>query len=173
MGVKSGARAWLVLAVIWPTLGTGCGGQTEGTGTTVGATACTSNMTWLGGNEGNGEMNPGVACISCHASNAGEGAPTFSVAGTVYQAAHDPDECFGAGSGVQVVITGADGKAQTLATNQSGNFYSTASVALPYQAKVVYMRRENAMAEAQSTGDCNGCHTQNGANLAPGRILRP
>ena len=29
------------------------------------------------------------------------------------------------------------------------------------------------MVAAQSNGSCNGCHTQNGANGAPGRITLP
>jgi hypothetical protein len=43
----------------------------------------------------------------------------------------------------------------------------------PYKAKVTYMGRERAMVAAQTSGDCNSCHTQNGANSAPGRILLP
>ena len=43
----------------------------------------------------------------------------------------------------------------------------------PFKAKVTYMGRERAMAATQTSGDCNACHTQNGANSAPGRILLP
>jgi predicted CXXCH cytochrome family protein len=32
------------------------------------------------------------------------------------------------------------------------------------------MRQERAMGVAQSTGDCNSCHTEKGA---PGRIMLP
>jgi hypothetical protein len=46
-------------------------------------------------------------------------------------------------------------------------------VMFPYSAKVSYMGRERAMAAMQTTGDCNSCHTQGGANSAPGRILLP
>jgi hypothetical protein len=119
-------------------------------------------------------MNPGEACISCHKSSGGE-APTFSVAGTLYPTAHEPDLCdgFNGTGGAQVVITGADGKTLTLTPNSAGNFYSSNSVKLPYQAEVVYMGQVRAMAESQSTGDCNSCHDQNGTNGAPGRILLP
>jgi len=138
------------------------------------APTCTSGTTWKGGNEGSSSMNPGLACISCHKSSGGE-APTFSVAGTLYPTAHEPDLCngFNGTAGAQVVVTGADGKSLTLTPNGAGNFSSSTSVKLPYQAKVVYMGQERAMVETQSTGDCNSCHTQNGASGAPGRILLP
>jgi hypothetical protein len=38
---------------------------------------------------------------------------------------------------------------------------------------VTYMGRERAMVTMQTSGDCNSCHTQNGANAAPGRIVLP
>ena len=59
------------------------------------------------------------------------------------------------------VITDADGASQTLAVNPVGNFYSTKSVAFPIHAKVVDTATgaENAMTDAQTTGNCNGCHT--------------
>jgi hypothetical protein len=118
-------------------------------------------------------MNPGRACIDCH-SMGGDG-PAYSVAGTVYPSAHEPDLCNGAdGAGVVVVtIVGADGLTQMLTPNAAGNFGSRAAVAFPYRAKISYMGRERAMAAMQTTGDCNSCHTQNGANGAPGRILLP
>jgi len=174
---KIGLRWCVALAFLSPPIGAGCGGQVaDGAGLTGAGAAgtCTSKQTWLGGNEGSADMNPGMACVACHASTGGE-APIFTVAGTVYPAAHEPDGCFGASGsgGVQVVITGADGKTLALTPSAAGNFYSTAPVALPFQAKVVYMGRTGAMLEAQSTGDCNSCHTQTGTNAAPGRIVLP
>ena len=135
---------------------------------------CTSQTNWTGGTRGSASMNPGLACIACHATTGGE-APLFAIAGTVYPTAHEPDLCNGStGSGsAQIVITGADGKTLTLMPNAAGNFYSSTSVKLPYQAKVLYKGQERAMVETQSTGDCNSCHTQNGTNGAPGRILLP
>ena len=138
------------------------------------APTCTSNAMWLTGGDGSPSMNPGMACISCHQTS--REAPTFTLAGTVYPTAHEPDQCFGANGttdGAQIVIVGADGHAQTLSPNAAGNFYATTSIALPFQAKVVYMGRERAMVAAQTSGDCNSCHTQAGANGAPGRILLP
>ncbi len=177
---KIGVRWCVALAFAFPTIGAGCGGQVaDGSSGAGGSTAitsgtCTSKMTWLGGNEGSPDMNPGLACVSCHASTGGE-APIFTIAGTVYPTLHEADGCFGASGngGVQVVITGADGKTLTLTPSAAGNFYSVAPVALPFQAKVLYMGRVGTMLEPQSTGDCNSCHTQNGANAAPGRIVLP
>jgi len=134
---------------------------------------CTSGTTYAGG-EGSSVMDPGQACISCHASSGGE-APRFGIAGTIYPTAHEPDLCYGADgrNGAQVVVTDANGKIITLTPNAAGNFYYSGSVTTPIRAKVTYMGRERIMSAAQTTADCNGCHTQNGANSAPGRIMLP
>jgi len=178
-------------------LAAGCGGATETSGgsTTVGADAgaadasanvgtapssdpiaaaatCTSGMMWTKGNHGSAEMNPGLACIACHSTMRG---PDLTIAGTLYPTGHEPDLCFGAAGagGARVVITGADGQTITLTPTPSGNFHLGTSVMMPFTAKVTYMGRERAMTAAQTTGDCNGCHTQSGANGAPGRITLP
>ena len=67
----------------------------------------------------------------------------------------------------------AIGKASERLVNAAGNFYYSGTVALPYRAKVVRGTSERIMPIAQTSGDCNGCHTQNGANGAPGRIMLP
>lgn len=135
---------------------------------------CTSNTTWTRRTSGSGSMEPGMACVNCHASSGGE-APTFMIAGTIYPTAHEPDLCNGANgtNGAQVVITGANGVSTTLTPNAAGNFYYTGAVATPFRAKVIYLGRERDMASAQTSGDCNSCHTQNGAMSAPGRIILP
>lgn len=115
-------------------------------------------------------MHPGRACISCHEQ---AGGPQLTIAGTVYPTAHEPDDCDGVAGSVQVVITDADGATQTLRVNSAGNFYSAAAVAMPFHAKVVSGGQERAMSAAQTTGDCNGCHTVDGASSAPGRIMAP
>ena len=113
-------------------------------------------------------MRPGGACLTsgCHLS----GAHTFSLGGTVYPTLHEPLNCNGK-SGVQVVITPASGAAITLTTNSAGNFYSATKIATPYRAKVVVNGVEKAMMATQTNGDCNFCHTQNGASNALGRII--
>jgi hypothetical protein len=133
---------------------------------------CTSGTMWTGGNRGSADMNPGRACIACHSTMNG---PSLTIAGTVYPSAHEPDLCNGANgsNGARVVITGADGVTQTLTPGASGNFNSRTRVTTPFKAKVTYMGRERTMMTAQTSGDCNSCHTQTGTNSAPGRILLP
>jgi hypothetical protein len=136
------------------------------------APICTSGMTWTRGDHGSPDMNPGRACIACHTADDG---PALTIAGTVYPTAHEPDLCDGANgsTGVLVTIVGADGQTLTLTPGASGNFTSKTRVMLPYQAKVSYMGRDRTMAKLQTSGDCDGCHTQSGANGAPGRIVLP
>jgi len=136
------------------------------------APTCTSGQSWNGGNEGSSRMHPGVACISCHSSS--REAPRFMLAGTVYPTGHEPADCNAAGvGGAQVIITDANGATTTLTANSVGNFYSQRNVAIPYHAEVVFNGKTRSMAAAQTSGDCNGCHTQDGANGAPGRITLP
>jgi nitrate/TMAO reductase-like tetraheme cytochrome c subunit len=127
---------------------------------------------WTQANRGSTDMNPGRACITCHSTMNG---PSLTIAGTVYPTAHEPDLCNGANgsNGARVVITGADGATLTLTPGTSGNFNSRTAVKTPFRAKVTYMGRERAMSTAQTSGDCNSCHTQSGTNSAPGRILLP
>jgi hypothetical protein len=136
------------------------------------APTCTSGTMWTQGNHGSAEMNPGRACIACHATMDG---PGLTIAGTVYPTAHEPDLCDGAdgSDGIEVVITGADGQTTALTPVPSGNFHLRTRVMMPFTAKVTFMGRERAMSAAQMSGDCNGCHTQGGANGAPGRITLP
>jgi hypothetical protein len=145
------------------------------------APTCTSGKNWTGGINGSGSMQPGVACINCHKSTGGE-APQFTIAGTLYPTAHEPDQCNGVNgttAGAQVVITDANNKIITVTPNSVGNFYYTGAVATPFHAKVTYMGRERDMVGGQTSGDCDACHTQNGtavpstASPAPGRIILP
>jgi len=135
---------------------------------------CTSKTTWARGTNGASSMEPGQACISCHAGTGGE-TPKFVIAGTLYPTGHEPDNCNGtSGSGAKVVVTGSNGTTVTLTPNSVGNFSSTASLPPPYQAKVVSSAGvERVMSTTASSGDCNSCHTQSGANNAPGRITVP
>lgn len=130
--------------------------------------------------EGSMDMAPGRACIACHAH--GEG-PDFSIAGTVFPSGHVPDDCLPTDAEAanlaqaSVVITGADGQAVTLPVTPNGNFaWSDAwsgAVAFPITAKVVYQGKERRMLAPQPSGDCNGCHTEQGRSGAPGRIALP
>jgi mono/diheme cytochrome c family protein len=136
---------------------------------------CTSKKTYGGGTDGGGSMYPGRACISCHGSSGGE-APRFVIAGTLYPTGHEPDSCNGVNgtNGAKIVVTGSNGTSITLTPNAAGNFYSSTALPPPYAAKVVDAAGvERVMVSTASTGDCNSCHTQTGANGAPGRITMP
>ena len=134
------------------------------------APVCTSMKTWTQGDSGSSLMHPGRACITCHASR---GAPTFTIAGTLFPTAHEPDDCDGASGSARVVIVDAKGVTLTLTPNSAGNFYSSTAITKPYKASIVDGQNVRAMGGAQTTGDCNSCHTVAGANGAPGRIMTP
>jgi hypothetical protein len=118
-------------------------------------------------------MAPGSACITCHVAT---GAGKLNVAGTVYPTLHEPDGCIGVASGLQVVLTDAQGTDHVLAVNSSGNFYDNGlfGFATPYKARVVSASGAvAAMVSTQTSGDCNGCHTSAGTQGAAGRIIGP
>jgi hypothetical protein len=153
----------------WVTAGAPSGDCVGGAGGFGGPVVCTSGKTWTGGNRESSLMHPGVACIACHAS--GEG-PRFRIAGTVYPTGHEPDDCNGA-SAATVEVTDAAGNVSSLPVNAAGNFFTQAAVAFPIHVAVVAGGMRRAMAGTPPTGDCNTCHTQDGANMAPGRIALP
>ena len=166
-------NSWI--AAGYPTGTCGAGGAGGGTPDPLGAAAtCTSGVTWTGGNNGSALMNPGRACIGCHATSGGE-APTFTIAGTLYPTGHEPNLCNGVNgtTGARVVITDANNRTITLTPNAAGNFTYSGAVATPYLAKVTYQGRERIMPVGQTNGDCNACHTQTGTTGAPGRITLP
>ena len=132
---------------------------------------CTS-MASSTGSEG-ATMRPGEACVACHSR--GEG-PRFQIAGTLYPTAHEPDDCHGVNGstdGATVVIIDSTGATITLTPNAVGNFSSNGNISTPFQAKVVQGGKERIMVTPQTSGDCNSCHTETGANGAPGRIMLP
>ncbi len=154
-----------------------CTDPTDPYGTPV---MCSSGTHWTLGDEGSELMRPGRACISCHATSGDPGEPpppAFSIAGTVYPSAHEPDDCNGVrgdGSAAIVVeVRGHDGNVQMLYPNEAGNFFSLDPIALPLTAVVHYQGRTRAMVTEQPSGDCNSCHTEGGTSMAPGRILLP
>jgi hypothetical protein len=136
------------------------------------APTCTSNAHWTQGTEGNSDMEPGQACITCHLQ---QGGPGFNVGGTVYPTGHEPDDCDGSGAaGAVVTVTDSTGKSASFtASSVSGNFHGSASLTFPITAKVSFQGKTRSMGTAVSTGDCNSCHTQSGASGAPGRITLP
>jgi hypothetical protein len=142
--------------------------------------ACSSGVTRDPNESESPLMMPGHACNACHAdvaASTGEAAPLFRFAGTVYPTAHEPDDCVGAAAyRAQVWVTDANGVIQSATINRSGNFSLEASFPAfvpPYEAEVRFEGRERHMLTPQMEGDCNSCHTEAGANGAPGRIVLP
>jgi hypothetical protein len=100
--------------------------------------------------------------------------------GTAYPTAHEQTNCNAAPpSGIVVEIIDANGHtALTLPVRSpSGNFFSTstsAGIALPYRARIRNAQGATLeMKRPQMNGDCNSCHTEQGANGAAGRIVWP
>jgi hypothetical protein len=155
----------------------GDGGAVDDGGDYNTPTVCTSNQHWTLGDTASDQMHPGVACDTCHKIGGSATKFPFDVAGTVYPTAHEPDDCDGV-TGAQVVITDANGTDHTLAVNAAGNFYNLdyvliGAIPMPYTAKVVANGKVRPMISSQSNGDCNSCHSVQGTQLAPGRIMMP
>jgi hypothetical protein len=154
------------------------------------ALTCVSNQTFPDANRyvGGSNMNPGLACRACHTGSNFMGqnpqnasAPNgdrFYFAGTVYPSRNERDFCRAMPPGNTVIeIVGRDGGVQLSMNAQatSGNFYSagltTAPAYLPYTARVRRAGQVVAtMQSPQMSGDCNSCHTERGAQGAPGRV---
>jgi hypothetical protein len=133
------------------------------------APTCTSGQSYTSGQSST--MEPGVACISCHQSSGG---PHFTVAGTVFPTGHEPDKCDApASSGAVVTVTDSAGVTASFTANSVGNFSGNASLTFPITAVVSFNGKTRAMTTAVPSGDCNSCHTQTGANGAPGRVTLP
>lgn len=136
---------------------------------------CTSDSYWTQGDESSPDMLPGRACIACHSAPGGDEGPRFRFSGTVYPTAHEPDDCNGVG-GAQIEVTDANGAVFTVTAGPSGNFFQggdPADLAMPIKARVIHDGKILPMVTAVDTGDCNACHTQNGKEGAPGRIILP
>ncbi len=144
---------------------------------------CLSGRYWPFGDRGDNHMHPGRDCVGCHARSGD--APAFAVAGTLYSAPHEADECFGydsdvaAGLGAEVELVDATGARFTVVANRAGNFYTTHPLAFPLQRVRVYAP-DGAFREMGSPaphGDCNACHTRLGTVSAlgdsPGRLVVP
>jgi hypothetical protein len=110
-------------------------------------------------------MSPGRACLDCH---------SFAVAGTIYPTGHETNDCQGLNDPqVMLVITDANGDSATLPINSVGNFAASGELPLPFTAKIVRGNAERRMRTPQTNTDCNECHTAEGANGAPGRLVPP
>lgn len=126
---------------------------------------CTSGKKYTSGT--GPQMRPGDACNRCH---------SFAIGGTVYPTGHEPLFCNGVdgtAAGVKVVVTDSKGTSATLSVTAEGNFYRSFGLTPPYKVKVTSPQGERVMYGPAPNGNCNSCHSQNGANNAPGRITVP
>lgn len=134
---------------------------------------CTSGLMWTSTERG-ARMHPGRRCIGCHTNSAGR--PILQVGGTVYSALDEVDRCFGVQTPAYVVVRDATNRTFTLQTGATGNFAlrtTATELVYPISVKVVRGGKEREMKSSPPHGDCNACHTKDGANGAPGRILEP
>jgi hypothetical protein len=132
---------------------------------------CLSGEVWNGGDNESPLMHPGRDCLACHQSR-GE-AQEVVLGGTVYDGDGEPDDCYGL-AGVTLQLTDANNVVHEVTSNASGNFMIEETlIATPYSVKLQYEGRERVMLGMQTSLSCNGCHTETGANGAPGRILAP
>lgn len=146
----------------------------------AGPSVCSRGLEWDMGNMESPFMNPGLACKTCHTQIAPFVASRILIGGTVYETGHDPDLCFGI-DGIKyptiVEITDANNVITELPVNEGGNFLWDkavhGAVAFPITARIVRGDQERVMLAPQMDGNCNECHTEAGANGAPGRIVAP
>ncbi|WP_437589403.1 hypothetical protein [Sorangium sp. So ce1000] len=168
----------------------GGSGGSGGSGVTSGAggddpfaqpPVCTSDQHWTKGDEESPHMHPGMACRTCHSMKEPRVATRLPIVGTVYPTGHEPDNCLGVDGDAEKVfveITTADARVIQLQVNSSGNFLfdtfqDRTPVKFPITARVVKGDKERKMLSPQMHGDCNSCHSQNGSEAAPGRIVAP
>ena len=138
---------------------------------------CSSGEIWTYSDKDSPLMNPGRSCVKCHAETNDEGhAPFYKVAGTVMQSLHDSDDCRGAPQ-MTIVLTDANETEWVMVGNSAGNFWldPTAEVAMPLKtARIIDEHGNERVKQVKvSDGDCASCHTRDGADGAPGRLIPP
>jgi len=168
---RTGVRT-LVLGTCLSLLTAGCSDDDgPGEGQPVPVEQCASGLIWANGDEESPLMHPGGDCIGCHTAE--DEGPTFAIAGTVYEGLAAAIDCFGV-SGVTVELTDDAGQVVRMTTNEAGNFFLKSrdvTLQMPYTAKVIVNGVESVMATPQSDANCATCHSAEGANGAPGRII--
>ena len=134
------------------------------------ASVCTSGVTFPANGDKDALMHPGKKCLGCHAA---AGAKTFAMAGTVYPTLHEPNDCNGISKpNLSVLVIDALGMSHSIPVNAAGNFTRVTSITMPYRAMIVDGNKVREMKTPQTDGDCNGCHTEQGAG-SPGRVMAP
>lgn len=120
-------------------------------------------------------MNPGLSCPTCHLSN-GLDYVAFKYAGTVMAGLHEKNLCKSpptSDGGVVEILSPDGGLFWAWAVNTSGNFRTLDAGPSPYVARLTRGGATKASQTTHTSGDCNSCHTEQGANGAPGRLTWP
>ena len=121
-------------------------------------------------------MSPGRSCIAGGCHSAASKTP-LTMAGTIYSTRNDVDDCNGVdGTTYAVVPVDMDGTTeltQRLFVNQAGNFWTSKVLPPSYKVKVIHAGRATVMMGAVTDGNCNACHSAEGAMQAAGRIVAP
>lgn len=143
-----------------------------------GGPLCVSGTYWTRGDHGDNFMHPGRACIECHSQR--RRGPVFSVAGTIFNARREENECFGnagdpvTGRKTWVEVVDQSNQPFIIEPNASGNFYTTHTFRYPLRrVRVISPSGHFAQMDNPPSGDCNSCHTREGAEGAPGRVIAP
>ena len=136
---------------------------------------CASGNLWSGG-ANDDTMDPGKACVSCHQMSP-PAIPHYFM-GTGFPAYHEGNDCEDATpAGARVEILDPIGNITAeLFPDGVGNFYSASmdpGVPVPYRARLIVGERVRTMVNPVTSGDCNDCHTEQGTNGAPGRLVWP
>jgi len=105
------------------------------------------------------------------------GGDVYDYMGTVFRAPHERDLCRpGLTVPARVEIYDLNNVlVVSMTVNSGGNFFGDASGVKParYKAKIITAEGSRTMTSAQTSGDCNTCHTVAGTSGAPGRIFLP
>ncbi|HEY3354333.1 MAG TPA: hypothetical protein VGQ83_13860 [Polyangia bacterium] len=103
---------------------------------------------------GPGGMNPGTACLGCHATMSGS--RKFTLAGTMYTDAAGSAKA----AGVTVHVSDANGQTLALVSGNDGAFYTTQAITFPVSIRASKCPTVQEMPAQASSGDCNqaGCH---------------
>jgi len=149
------------------------GGQDSGQEITPGE--CVSGDWWTDGDRGSSKMHPGSDCNACHQRER-EG-PIYAVAGTIYTDWEEPTDCYGP-SDIEVLFQDGSGRELSAWSNSAGNFTlkkGDFDLDWPVHTAVVVGGEERWMDDpvTESDGSCNSCHTPEGTDGAPGRVVLP
>ncbi len=157
-------RAWLALALALASASLACDPVHEDAQAALGDEAP--------GVQTGPNHRPGQPCTTCHDGKLGS-PPEFSVAGTIYRNATDPEPARGA----TVMLTAADGATYQATTNGAGNFYVTPqqfTPSYPMKASVAFGGVTVKMfSEIGRAGACGDCHSAPARSTSAGHIFVP